>query len=187
MFCCLGGGVGPAQTAKKKNRPNRKNKHDPDPAERVFFLLFGRVGMFIFCCLGGMRVYFFAVWAGGVLFFCCLGGVVLIDFFCLGGGVFFFCCLGGGEGGGVVGACFFSAVWALFFLLFGRGTGVHSLTGLPGSSLRERRPNKKKHWLLPRMYTYPLCSRGRIPPKQKHKTLNSSLNLDLSNQLNTTP
>ena len=31
---------------------------------------------------------------------------------------------GGGKGGG--GWC--------FFLLFGRGTGVHSLTGLPGSS-----------------------------------------------------
>ena len=31
---------------------------------------------------------------------------------------------------------------ACFFLLFGRGTGVHSLTGLPGSSLSD--PTTKK-------------------------------------------
>ena len=74
-----------------------------------------------FCCLGGGRVYFFAVWAGGVFFFCCLGGGVFF-FCCLGGGMFLFCCLGRGR---------------VFFLLFARGTGVHSLTRLPGSSLSD--------------------------------------------------
>ena len=47
---------------------------------------------------------------------------------------------------------FFFAVWAggvFFFLLFGRGTGVHSLTRLPGSSLsdpttKETEQQKKK-------------------------------------------
>ena len=57
-FFCLGGGEGPAQTAKKtRPRPNRKKK----PSDRVFVLLFGRVGV----------LFFFAVWAEG--FFCCLG------------------------------------------------------------------------------------------------------------------
>ena len=61
-----------------------------------------------------------------MFFFCCLGG----------GRVFFFCCLGGGR-------VLFFAVWAgdvCFFLLFGRGTGVHSLTRLPGSSLSDPTP-----------------------------------------------
>ena len=56
-------------------------------------------------------------------------------FCCLGGGVFFFCCLGGGVFCFLLfgpGACVF-----FFFLLFGRGTGVHSLTRLPGSSLSD--------------------------------------------------
>ena len=44
-------------------------------------------------------------------------------FCCLGGGVFFFLLFGPG-------AC-------SFCLLFGRGTGVHSLTRLPGSSLSD--------------------------------------------------
>ena len=74
---------------------------------------------------GRGRVIFFAVWAGACSFFCCLGG----------GRVLFF------------------AVWAgrVFFLLFGRGTGVHSLTRLPGSSLSDpttketEQQKKKKH------------------------------------------
>ena len=56
-------------------------------------------------------------------------------------GVLFFCCLGGGR-------VYFFDVWAgdvlLFFLLFGRGTGVHSLTGLPGSSLSDPTTKKTK-------------------------------------------
>ena len=72
------------------------------------FVLFGRVGVFIFCCLGEGRFFFFAVWAGGLFFvllfgrermffFCCLGGSRFV-FCCLGGCVcFFFCCLGGGR------------------------------------------------------------------------------------------
>ena len=93
LFCCLGGGVGPAQTAKKKDTAQTaKNKHASDPSERVFFLLFGRVGVFSFCCLGGGRV-FLLFGRGGRVFFCCLGG-----------GRVFFCCLCGG-------ACVFFAVW----------------------------------------------------------------------------
>ena len=46
----------------------------------------------------------------------------------------------------------FFAAWAegVFFLLFGRGTGVYSLTGVPGSSLsdpttKKTKQPKKKH------------------------------------------
>ena len=70
----------------------------------------------------------FAVWAGACLFFSCLSG-----------GSCFFCCLGRVH--------FFFAVWAggMFFVsLFGRGTRVHSLTGLPGSSLRDPTTKKTK-------------------------------------------
>ena len=55
FFCCLGGGPGPAQTAKKmtRPRPNSKKKKTPPPLPDVFF-----------CCLGGWVCLFFAVWAG---------------------------------------------------------------------------------------------------------------------------
>ena len=47
---------------------------------------------------------------------------------------------GGGKGGDV---CFCCLGGGVFFILpFGRGTGVHSLTGLP--ALRGRRQKKKK-------------------------------------------
>ena len=72
---------------------------------------------------------FFAVWAGVVFFFAVWAGCV-----------FFFLLFGRG-------ACSFFAVWAVafflfgpgacYFLLFGRGMGVHSLTRLPGSSLSD--------------------------------------------------
>ena len=109
FFCCLGGGAGPAQTAKKINTSPLL------PSVFFFFLLFGRVGVFTFLLLGPgaffllfgqVRVDFFAVWGGSFLFFCCLGG-----------GVFF---------------------------LFGRGTGVHSLSGLPGSSSSDPTTKKTK-------------------------------------------
>ena len=103
------------------------------------FCCLGRGACSFFCCLGGWRVFvllfgpgvvfFFAVWAGGVFFFFLLFGP---------GGVFF---LLWAE------ACFFFAVWAggvFFLLLFGRVTGVHSLTGLPGSSLRDPTTKKTK-------------------------------------------
>ena len=80
------------------------------------------------------RVLFFAVWAGGRIYVFC----------CLGRGVFFF-----------------FAVWAggvFIFLLFGRGTGVHSLTGLPGSSLSDPTTKKteqqKKHGFPQRVHIY---------------------------------
>ena len=69
---------------------------------------------FVFLLIGGVRVYSL-LFGRRRVFFCCLGG-----------GVCFFCCLGGVR---------------FLFLLFGRGTGVHSLTGLPGSSLSDN--NKK--------------------------------------------
>ena len=49
-------------------------------------------------------------------------------------------CLGGGR-------VLLLAVWVggvIFVLLFGRGTGVHSLTGLPGSSLSDPTTKKTK-------------------------------------------
>ena len=86
---------------------------------RVFtFLLSG-----LFCCLGCSVVFVFAVWAGGVLFFFLLFGRGRVLFLNLGGGVCFFLLFGPGA--------------RFFVLLFGRGTGVHSLTRLPGSSLSD--------------------------------------------------
>ena len=78
--------------------------------------------MFFAVWAGGVLFFSFSIWAGGMLFFCCLGGVVL-----WAGGVFMF--------------LLFWRV-ACFSLLFGRGTGVHSLTGLPSSSLSD--PTTKK-------------------------------------------
>ena len=72
-----------------------------------------------FCCLGGWRV-------------CCLG--------CLG---VFFAVWAGGEFMFLL----FGQV-ACFFLLFGPGAGVHSLTSLPGSSVRgptTKRPSSNKN------------------------------------------
>ena len=149
LFCCLsfsgncfllfGRGRGPRPKSKKKKNttpPKQQKKNTPPPLPSVFlFLLFGRVGVFIFCCLGRVCFLFFTVWAGG--FFFCLGGDVL--FCCLGGGrVHFFCCLGAGR-------------VFLFFLLFGRGSCFFLLWAGNGSSLTYRsawlvfkRPNNKK-------------------------------------------
>ena len=81
--------------------------------------------MFNFCCLGGGRVLFCCVGGGRDLFL--VFGRGRVNFLRFGrGACFCFCCLGGGR----------------VFLLFGRRTGVHSLTGLPGSSLSD--PTTKK-------------------------------------------
>ena len=76
----------PAQTAKKK--------HDPDPSERVSFLLFGRGGGVSFFWLFGRGACFSLRFGRVRLCFCCLGG----------GRVF---CFLFGRG-----ACFLFAVWA---------------------------------------------------------------------------
>ena len=156
FFLLFGRGLGPRPNSNKKNtsppkqqktKKKKKKRHRPFRQCVVFFVfLFGRVGVFIFCCLGGGRVLFFAVWAGGMFLFCCLGG-----------GVFFVCCLGGGMFLFLLfgpGAC--------FFLLFGRGTGVHSLTRLPGSSLsdpttKETEQPKKKHGFQPEYLPISFC------------------------------
>ena len=102
----------------------------------VYFLLSG-----LFCCLGVSGVIFFAVWAGGCVFFAVWAGGVC--FLLFGRGACFFFAVWAGRvlfllfGRGRV---LFFAVWAggvFCFLLFGRGTGVHSLTRLPGSSLSD--------------------------------------------------
>ena len=99
-FCCLGGDAGPAQTRKKKKhapaqtQKKKKNNNTPPPLLSVFFLLFGRVGVFMSFLLFGRGSCFFAVWPGGVFLFCCLGG-----------GVFMFLLFGRA-------ACLFLAVWA---------------------------------------------------------------------------
>ena len=113
----------------------------------MFFLLLGQES----------RVYLFALWAGESLFFCRLGGG--LSFGCLGGGLFF-CCLGGGR-------VYFFAVWDV---LFGLGTRVHSLTGLPGPTTKKTKPEKEKkkkktasemtacyHWTSARAAAYCHC------------------------------
>ena len=133
LFCCLGGGPGPAQTAKKKK------KHAPAPSKHVCFLLFGRVVVGV-CCLG-RGVFFFAIWAG-VVFLFLLFGRVAVFFFLLfgeggGGGRFFFCCLGRVR---------------VFFCCLGRGrVFLFAVWAGDGNSLTYRsawlffkRPNNKK-------------------------------------------
>ena len=103
----------PATIQKKHYRPNSVVW-----ADGVFvFWLFGRAGE--------GRVCFFAVWgagAGGQSLFFLPFGRVRVHFFSVWAGCMFIV----------------FAVWAggRFFWLSGRGTGVHSLTGLPGSALR---------------------------------------------------
>ena len=139
-FCCLGGGAGPAQTAKKttRPRPNSKTKKTrPCPLRAFFFAV----------CAGG-RVYVFAVWAEGRFFFAVLGCGVLCFFAVWARACLCFCCLGGVR--------VFFAVWAedmFFFWLFGRGAGVHSLTGLPGLSLSD-----------PTTKTDQTAKKTRVPP-----------------------
>ena len=118
----------PAQTATKIHTP----PHLPSVfffavwAGGVFILLAVRAGGMIFLLFGRGACSFFAVWAGGVfLFFAVWAGCV-----------------------------FFLAVWAgcvFFSLLFERGTGVHSLTGLPG-----KRPHSKKKKEFPVYPIYPV-------------------------------
>ena len=112
-------------------------------AVRVFIPLLSG----LFCCLGFLGVifllfgpgacFFFAVWAGGSCFFFCLGGGRVLFFAVWAGPVFFLLLFGPG---------------ACFFLLFGRRTGVHSLTRLPGSSLSDPTTKEteqpKKHGFL---------------------------------------
>ena len=190
FFCCLGG-AGPAQTAKKVTRPapKQQKKHDPAPSERVLFLLFGRVGVFIFLlfgpgacfcfdCWGRWRFFFFfGALAGDMFFFFFflfgragggggggggLGGFGFsYSFFLLfGRGSFFFVCLGG------VRVCFF--LLCVFLSLFGRGTGVRSLTGLPGSSSSDPTTKKTKHKKKTTTTRVPCCSKRGIHKKKEH-------------------
>ena len=121
-----------------------------------FFLLFGRGRASFFAVWAGARappkqqkkqtrprpnskemntppplpsVFFFAVWAAGRVFVFAVWARAWLCFCCLGGGRVFF------------------PFWAgscVLFLLFGRGTGVHSLTGLPGSSSSDPTTKKTK-------------------------------------------
>ena len=115
FFYCLGGGVffllfgrGP------RPRPNSK-KNTPPPKQQK------KKKKKKHAPAPSERV-FFAVWAGGVFFFLLFGRGRVLFFAVWAGGVFFFLLFGPG---------------ACFLLLFGRGTGVHSLTRLPGSSLSD--------------------------------------------------
>ena len=163
FFCCLDGSVfffvlfgrgrGPRPNSKKKHDPAQtaKTTTRPRPFRACCFLLFGRVGVFVFfCCLGRRRVFFFAVWAGCVFFLLFGRGRVLFLLFGRGACSFF---LLFGRG-----ACFLFAVWAggvFFFLLFGQGTGVHSLSGLPGSSSSDPTTTKTKQQKKTRVPTKP--------------------------------
>ena len=140
VFCCLGGGPGPAQTAKTKTRlrPNSKNKTRTRPFRACFFLLFGRMGVFLFLLFGrGSCFFFFAVWAGGRVFFCCLGGGVFF-FAVWAGACAFFCCLGRGR-------VFFFAVWA----------GDESSLTYPSAWLVFKRPNNKRDRTAKKKHGFP--------------------------------
>ena len=113
----------PKQQKKKKEKKKKKTRPRPFRA------------CFCFCCLGGWVCSFFAVWAGGV-FFLLFGRGACSFFLLFGQGRVLFLLFGRGR-------VLFFAVWAgdvfcfFFCFLFGRGTGVHSLTRLPGSSLSD--------------------------------------------------
>ena len=122
----------------------RAQEGTPSEHEKIWYTCLAQLdigkSVFVFCCLvfsvvWAFRVLFFAVCAGCRVCFCCLaggGGGVVLYFLAVWAGerVFFFSVW-------TVGAFTFYAAWAgvvSFFSLFGQGTGVHSLTGLPGSS-----------------------------------------------------
>ena len=141
-----------AQTILKNSLPP-KQRAVWAGGEVWFLLLFGRVwgreACLFVCCLGGGSYSFFPVWAEGELEegggacvgFCCLGGrgEEGVCFCCLGGAACsFLCCLGGGISFLLFGRS------RVFLLLFGRGTGVHSLTGLPDSAFRGPTTQKTK-------------------------------------------
>ena len=142
MFCFLLFGR-PAQTAKNKHAPalspitpqqNLIFSKKPPVQTALFglearsFLLFGRAGLFVFLLFRRVVVFVFLLFRRVVVFMFLLFGRGASVFFAVwAAGVFIFCCLGGGV---------------FHFLLIGRATGVHSLTGLPGSSLRG--PTTKK-------------------------------------------
>ena len=76
FFGCLGGGPGPAQTAKKTRSEGAGACFcffAVWAGGVFFFLLFGR-GRVLFLLFGRGRVLFFAVWDGGVFFFAVWAG-----------------------------------------------------------------------------------------------------------------
>ena len=149
FFCCLGGGPGPAQTAKKIThpRPNSKKKTRPRPFRAC---LSGRGGCVCFLLFGPGSVFFFLLFGRGACSFCCcLGGGRV--FFCLGrGACSFFCCLGGGV-------FFFFAVWAGvgFFFAVWAGDGS-SLTYRSAWLVFERPNNKKDQTAKKKKHGFPL-------------------------------
>ena len=125
FFSLFGRGPRPSPNSKKKHVPAQTAKKitRPRPFRACFFwgVGEGRVGAFFCCCLGGGRVLFFAVWAGVVFLFLLFGQGACSCFCCLGRGRVLFLLFGRGS-------CFFFLLFgpgACFFLLLGRGTGVH--------------------------------------------------------------
>ena len=119
---------GPAQTVKKMN--------NAPPKRSVYFF---------FCCLGGWACLFsFAVWAEACCFFAVWAGSCFLFLLLSGRGACFCFAVWAGGGGG---AC-------CFVLLFGRGTEVHSLTPLPGSSLSDPTTKKTKQHKKTRFLTF---------------------------------
>ena len=108
--------------------------------------------MVIFCCCSRRVVFIFLLFGRVVFFFLLFGRGACFHFCCLGGACLFvavYSALSLRFGRVFL---FFVAVWAgdvFIFVLFARGMGVHSLTGLPGSSLRcpttkkTKQPKKK--------------------------------------------
>ena len=116
----------------------------------------------VFCCLGGGRVLFF------LLFGHRGGGRWWFHFLLFGpGACFIFCYLGG------VRVSFFAVRAGCFFFALRAGTGVHSLTGLPGWALRglailEKKKKKKGSFQKTRV---PLFSASPLHNPQFHKAL----------------
>ena len=131
FFCCLGRGVFFCCLGGVRAPPKQQKKNAPPLPSMLVFLLFGRVGVSFFLLFGRGACFFFLLFGPGACVF-------FVFAVWAGGVVVFFCCLGRGR-------VIVFAVWAggrAFFLLFGRGTGVHSLTGLPGLSSSD--PTTKK-------------------------------------------
>ena len=99
LFCCLGGGPSPAQTAKKmtpEKPKQQKTTTRPRPFRECSFFAVWTGGVFLFLLFGRGGVFFFLLFGWGACsFVCCLGrGRVL--FLLFGPGMcFVVCCLGG--------------------------------------------------------------------------------------------
>ena len=134
----------PKQQKKTRPRPNSKKINTTPPLPSVFFLLFGRVDVFIFLLFGPGACFFFRC-LGHWFFFLLFGqGPVFVAVWAVG--VFIFFLFGRG-------ACSFFAVWA------GNGS---SLTYPSAWFVFKRPSNKKDQTATKKKHEFQKCQASSI-------------------------